>query len=143
MTGRRDDTSTARAPTRVLLTKIGLDAHDRGSRVVATWLRDSGMEVIYTAPWQRIEDVIALALQEDVDIIGISSLATDHVLIPRLMGALAAAGLSDVPVVVGGIIPAPDEALLRDSGVAAVFHPGATRDAVVGALGALVARPGP
>ena len=65
-------------PIRVLVTKIGLDGHDRGSRVVAAYLRDAGMEVIYTPPWQSIDNVIALAEQEDVDVIGVSSLATDH-----------------------------------------------------------------
>src|SRR5206468_4788190 len=93
---------------KVLVTKIGLDGHDRGSRIVAAYLRDAGMEVVYTAPWQRIESVIAIALEEDVDVIGVSSLATDHLLVPKLMAALAMAGLGHVQVVVGGIVP-PDE----------------------------------
>jgi methylmalonyl-CoA mutase C-terminal domain/subunit len=109
---------------KVLVTKIGLDGHDRGSRVVAAALRDAGMEVIYTPPWQEIPVVVKLATEEDVDVIGISSLATDHLIVPRLMDALRAAGLSDVAVVVGGIVPDDDEAMLLAAGVARVFHPG-------------------
>ena len=109
---------------KVLVTKIGLDGHDRGSRVVAAYLRDAGMEVIYTPPWQEIPVVVKLAIEEDVDVIGISSLATDHLIVPKLMDALRAAGLSDVAVVVGGIVPDEDEETLLAAGVARVFHPG-------------------
>ena len=109
---------------KVLVTKIGLDGHDRGSRVVAAALRDAGMEVIYTPPWQEIPVVVKLAIEEDVDVIGISSLATDHLIVPKLMDALRAAGLSDVAVVVGGIVPDDDEEMLLAAGVARVFHPG-------------------
>ena len=90
---------------RVLVTKIGLDGHDRGSRIVAAHLRDAGMEVVYTPPWQEIPAVVKLALEEDVDVIGISSLATDHLIVPKLIAALREAGLGDVRVVVGGIVP--------------------------------------
>ena len=110
---------------KVLVTKIGLDGHDRGSRVVAAHLRDAGMEVIYTPPWQEIAAVVKLALEEDVDVIGVSSLATDHLIVPKLMAALREAGLGDVAVIVGGIVPDADEAVLLESGVARVFHPGA------------------
>ena len=109
---------------KVLVTKIGLDGHDRGSRLVAAHLRDAGMEVIYTPPWQPIPAVVKLATEEDVDVIGISSLATDHLIVPKLMTALRAAGLTDVAVIVGGIVPDEDEDLLRAAGVARVFHPG-------------------
>ena len=109
---------------RVLVTKIGLDGHDRGSRIVAAHLRDAGMEVIYTPPWQEIRTVVKLALEEDVDVIGVSSLATDHLIVPKLMSALAEAGLKDVAVIVGGIVPDEDEQALLDAGVARVFHPG-------------------
>jgi methylmalonyl-CoA mutase C-terminal domain/subunit len=125
---------------RVLVTKIGFDGHDRGSRIVAAWLRDAGMEVIYTAPWQEILAVVRLALEEDVDVIGISSLATDHLIVPKLMRALDEAGLSHVAVVVGGIVPERDEAALREAGVAMVFHPGAGRDDIVDGVAALAAR---
>jgi methylmalonyl-CoA mutase C-terminal domain/subunit len=109
---------------KVLVTKIGLDGHDRGSRLVAAHLRDAGMEVIYTPPWQPIPAVVKLATEEDVDVIGISSLATDHLIVPKLMAALRAAGLADVAVIVGGIVPDEDEDMLRAAGVARVFHPG-------------------
>jgi methylmalonyl-CoA mutase C-terminal domain/subunit len=109
---------------KVLVTKIGLDGHDRGSRLVAAYLRDAGMEVIYTPPWQEIPAVVKLATEEDVDVIGISSLATDHLIVPKLMTALRAAGLTDVAVIVGGIVPDEDEDMLLAAGVAKVFHPG-------------------
>ena len=122
---------TSDHPPRILVTKIGLDGHDRGSRIVAAYLRDAGMEVVYTAPWQEIESVVQLALEEDVDVIGISSLATDHLLLPRLMQALAAAGLDHVKVVVGGIVPKDEEPPLYAAGVAQVFHPGSSREQIV------------
>ncbi len=115
---------------RVLITKIGLDGHDRGSRIVASWCRDAGMEVIYTPPWQAIAAVVKLATEEDVDVIGISSLSTDHLIVPRLMKALREAGLQDVAVVVGGIVPDNEEGALLECGVARVFHPGATMEDV-------------
>jgi pivalyl-CoA mutase small subunit len=113
---------------RVLVTKIGLDGHDRGSRIVAAACRDAGMEVIYTPPWQSIPAVVKLALEEDVDVVGISSLATDHLIVPKLMKALREAGLGHVVVVVGGIVPDNEESLLLDCGVREVFHPGSTMD---------------
>ena len=116
---------------RVLVTKIGFDGHDRGSRVVAAYLRDAAMDVIYTPPWQKIEEVVALALQEDVDVIGISSLATDHLIVPDLMDALEDAGLEHVGVVVGGIVPDKEHASLKNAGVAFIFGPGASREDIV------------
>jgi len=121
-------------PARVLVTKIGLDGHDRGSRIIAAYFRDAGMEVIYTNPWQKIDEVVTLALEEDVDVIGISSLATDHLLVPKLVKALAAAELGHIRVVVGGIIPDQDEVDLLAAGVAKVFHPGAVREDIVAAV---------
>ena len=118
-------------PARVLVTKLGLDGHDRGSRVVAAFLRDAGMEVIYTSPWQEIAAVVQLALQEDVDVIGISSLATDHLLVPKLTEALSNAGLGHVRVVVGGIVPEEDERALMEAGVSRIFHPGSSRDEII------------
>jgi methylmalonyl-CoA mutase C-terminal domain/subunit len=115
---------------KVLVTKIGFDGHDRGSRVVAAHLRDAGMEVIYTPPWQEIAAVVKLATEEDVDVIGISSLATDHLIVPKLMDALRAGGLGEVAVIVGGIVPDSDEAELLASGVARVFHPGASLEEI-------------
>ncbi|MCC5858251.1 MAG: cobalamin-dependent protein [Ectothiorhodospiraceae bacterium] len=124
---------------KVLLTKIGLDAHDRGSRIVATYLRDAGMEVIYTGPWQQIPDVVNLADQEDVDVIGISSLATDHALVPGLIQALREAGLGHIRVVVGGIVPNAEADELIQAGVARIFHPGASRESIVQEVEALAA----
>lgn len=121
-------------PPRVLITKIGLDGHDRGSRIVAAYLRDAGMEVVYTPPWQQVSTVAKLALEEDVDVIGISSLATDHLLVPKLMQTLREAGLTHVKVVVGGIVPDEDEAQLLTTGVSRVFHPGAAREDIVAAI---------
>ena len=117
---------------RVLVTKIGLDGHDRGSRIVAAACRDAGMEVIYTPPWQTIAAVVKLALEEDVDVVGISSLATDHLIVPKLMNALRDAGLGHMRVVVGGIVPDNEEALLlserRAPGVPSGQHDGRDHD---------------
>lgn len=118
-------------PERVLVTKIGFDGHDRGSRVVAAYLRDAGMEVIYTPPWQEIAAVVKLALQEDVDVVGISSLATDHLILPDLMAALRHGGLSHIRVIVGGIIPQNEQPELVEAGVSAIFNPGATSEEIV------------
>jgi methylmalonyl-CoA mutase C-terminal domain/subunit len=124
---------------KVLVTKIGFDGHDRGSRIVAAALRDAGMEVIYTPPWQEIPTVVKLATEEDVDVIGISSLATDHLIVPKLMDALGEAGLGDVAVIVGGIVPDEDEQQLLDAGVARVFHPGSPLPSIAEAVRELAA----
>ncbi|WP_322470074.1 cobalamin-dependent protein [Hydrogenophaga sp. SNF1] len=124
----------------MIVTKIGFDGHDRGSRVIAACLRDAGMEVIYTPPWQEIPTVVKLALEEDADVIGISSLATDHLIVPQLMAALREAGLGDVQVIVGGIVPHKDEGVLLESGVARVFHPGTSLDEVVEHVKALTTK---
>lgn len=121
-------------PPRVLITKIGFDGHDRGSRIVATYLRDAGMEVIYTGPWQTVSDICTIASQEDVDVIGVSSLAADHLILPKLMKALRAAELDHVKVVVGGIIPDSETEQLTSAGVARIFHPGATRAEITGEI---------
>lgn len=118
-------------PPKVIITKIGFDGHDRGSRIIAASLRDAGMEVIYTPPWQEIQAVVKLALEEDPDVIGISSLATDHLIVPALMEALRNAEMGDVRVIVGGIIPDRDEAKLTEAGVSAVFHPGAGMQEII------------
>lgn len=124
---------------KVLVTKIGFDGHDRGSRIVAAALRDAGMEVIYTPPWQEIAAVVKIALEEDVDVIGISSLATDHLIVPHLMRALHQAGMDDLAVVVGGIVPDEDEAMLLEAGVRQVFHPGCSMAEVVACVRRLAA----
>jgi methylmalonyl-CoA mutase, C-terminal domain len=124
-------------PLRVLVTKIGLDGHDRGSRIVAAYLRDAGMEVIYTPPWQTIAGVVKLATEEDVDIIGVSSLATDHLIVPKMMDALRGAGLDHVRVIVGGIVPDEEKGALLAAGVSRIFGPGAARDEIVDFVAAL------
>ena len=130
---------TRTRPPRVLITKVGLDGHDRGSRIVAAFLRDAGMEVIYTPPWQEIPVVVRLAMEEDVDVIGISSLSTDHLLLPKMMAALRDAGLGHLRVVVGGIVPDDDEAELLAAGVSRVFHPGVARETIVESVAQLAA----
>jgi methylmalonyl-CoA mutase C-terminal domain/subunit len=127
-------------PPKVIVTKIGFDGHDRGSRVVAACLRDAGMEVVYTPPWQELAAIVKLALEEDADVIGISSLATDHLLVPKLMNLLRAAQLDDVQVIVGGIVPPRDEKVLLEAGVARVFHPGASLDDIVAEVRALTTK---
>jgi methylmalonyl-CoA mutase C-terminal domain/subunit len=127
-------------PARVLVTKIGLDGHDRGSRIVAAYLRDAGMEVIYTPPWQSIPAVVKLVLEEDVDVVGISSLATDHLIVPKLADALRDAGLGHVGLIVGGIVPDDECAALRQAGVSAIFGPGSPRDDIIAHVAALAAK---
>lgn len=116
---------------RVLVAKVGLDGHDRGIKVVARILRDAGMEVIYTGLFQTPETVAAAAIDEDVDVVGLSMLSGAHMtLAPLVVEALRARG-ADIPVVVGGIVPDQDVADLVSAGVAAVLGPGASADAVV------------
>ena len=110
---------------RVLVAKPGLDGHDRGAKIIARALRDSGMEVIYTGLRQTPEMIVEAAIQEDVDVIGMSILSGAHMtLFPRVMKLLAENGLDDVLVVAGGIIPDDDVPALRDIGVAGIFGPG-------------------
>ena len=116
---------------RVLVTKIGLDGHDRGSRIVAAYLRDAGMEVIYTAPRQTVDAVVGISRDEDIDVIGVSTLATEHLIVPELMTSLKNEGLDPVRVVVGGIIPQNEVQGLLDAGVSRVFGPGAMRQQIV------------
>lgn len=133
-------TEVATPPARVLVTKIGLDGHDRGSRIVASYLRDAGMEVIYTPPWQSIEAVVNIAIQEDIELIGVSTLATDHLIVPQLMEALDDAGLGDIGVVVGGIVPATEHDLLLAAGIDRIFGPGTTREEIVSCVLELISR---
>jgi methylmalonyl-CoA mutase C-terminal domain/subunit len=123
----------AHSPIRVVLAKIGLDGHDRGVRVLARALRDSGMEVVYIGPWASVPEVVETAVQEDVDVVGISSLAYDHLLVPGLVAELRAAGW-DGAVIVGGTIQSADVPALEAAGVARVFHPGEPLDEVVEAV---------
>jgi methylmalonyl-CoA mutase C-terminal domain/subunit len=114
-------------PIKVLIAKPGLDGHDRGAKVLARGLRDEGFEVVYTGLRQTPEMVATAALQEDVDVVGLSILSGAHMtLVPRVTKLLREQGLDDVLVTVGGIIPDDDIAALKDSGVAEVFGPGTT-----------------
>ena len=119
-------------PIRVLVAKPGLDDHDRGAKVIARALRDAGMEVIYTGLRQTPEMIVDAALQEDVQVIGISILSGAHnAVVPRVLELLERNQMKDVKVVVGGIVPDQDAEALRQQGVAAVFQPGASLDSIV------------
>ena len=119
-------------PIRVLVAKPGLDGHDRGAKVIARALRDAGMEVIYTGLRQTPEMIVNAALQEDVQVIGLSILSGAHnAIVPRVMELLREKDMTDVKVIVGGIVPDEDAAALKRQGVAAVFQPGASLDAIV------------
>jgi methylmalonyl-CoA mutase C-terminal domain/subunit len=115
----------AERPIKVLIAKPGLDGHDRGAKVLARGLRDEGFEVIYTGLRQTPEMVATAALQEDVDVVGLSILSGAHMtLLPRICELLRAQGLDDVLVTAGGIIPADDIPELKAAGVAEIFGPG-------------------
>jgi methylmalonyl-CoA mutase C-terminal domain/subunit len=117
---------------RVLVAKPGMDGHDRGVKVIARALRDAGMEVIYTGLRQTPEMIVGASLQEDVDVIGLSILSGAHnVIVPRVMELLKQNEMTDVMVLVGGIIPDQDVATLKEKGVAAVFQPGTPMDDIV------------
>lgn len=119
-------------PIRVLLAKIGLDGHDRGVKVLARAFRDAGMEVIYTGLWQTCEATMIAALQEDVDVVGVSLLSAAHLTVmPELLRLRKALGIEHVPVVLGGIVPDADHPKLREMGVAAVFNPGSPLDRIM------------
>jgi methylmalonyl-CoA mutase C-terminal domain/subunit len=117
---------------RVLVAKPGLDGHDRGAKIVARTLRDAGFEVIYTGIRQRIEDIVSIALQEDVKLVGLSILSGAHLaLTARTVDALRAADAGDIAVVVGGTIPRADVQKLLDAGAAAVFPTGTSLETLV------------
>ncbi len=117
---------------RVLVAKPGLDGHDRGAKVIARALRDAGMEVIYTGLRQTPEMVVNAALQEDVDVIGLSILSGAHnAIVPRVMDLLRQNKMDDVLVLVGGIIPDQDMPLLKQKGVAGIFQPGTAMDEII------------
>jgi methylmalonyl-CoA mutase C-terminal domain/subunit len=120
------------AKIRVLVAKPGLDGHDRGAKVIARALRDAGMEVIYTGLRQTPEMIAEAALQEDVDVVGLSVLSGAHLtLVPKIVDRLKENGLDDVLIVVGGIIPEEDSEPLRQVGVKGVFGPGTSTEDIV------------
>src|SRR3989454_4042839 len=113
---------------RVLIAKPGLDGHDRGAKIIARALRDAGMEVVYTGLRQTPEMIASAAVQEDVDVIGLSILSGAHnTICPQLMKLLHEKGMNDVTVLVGGIIPEADIPALKQSGIAEIFLPGTSR----------------
>lgn len=119
-------------PTRVLIAKPGLDGHDRGARVIARALRDAGMEVIYTGLRQTPEMIVNAALQEDVQVVGLSILSGAHnVIVPRVLELLRANEMENVSVFLGGVIPDEDAQALLAQGVRRVFQPGASLEEIV------------
>jgi methylmalonyl-CoA mutase C-terminal domain/subunit len=119
-------------PIRVLVAKPGLDGHDRGAKVIARALRDAGMEVIYTGLRQTPEMIVNAALQEDVQVIGLSILSGAHnAIVPRVLELLHEKDMGDVKLIIGGIVPDDDAEELKKQGVAAVFQPGASLDSIV------------
>jgi methylmalonyl-CoA mutase C-terminal domain/subunit len=127
-------------PIRVLVAKVGLDGHDRGAKVVARCLRDAGMEVVYTGLHRTPEEVVAAAVQEDVDVLGISILSGAHLtLFPRVRALMRDAGADDILLVAGGVIPDEDVPALRDLGVAEVILQDTPPEAIVARIRDLVA----
>jgi methylmalonyl-CoA mutase C-terminal domain/subunit len=119
-------------PIRVLVAKPGLDGHDRGAKVLVRALRDAGMEVIYTGLFQSPEMIAAAALQEDVDVVGLSILSGSHMaLFPKIVDALHAAGVDDALIVAGGTIPEEDIPAIKAMGVSGVFGPGTSLQSIV------------
>ncbi|MFM7216456.1 MAG: cobalamin B12-binding domain-containing protein [Bacteroidota bacterium] len=123
--------STSR-PLRVLIAKVGLDGHDRGAKVIASFLRDAGMEVIYTGLRQTPEMVVNAALQEDVDVIGVSILSGAHMTVfPKIIHLMKEKGMNDVLLTGGGIIPDADMKKLMEQGVGKLFAPGTETSVIV------------
>lgn len=132
------------ARVRILMAKVGLDGHDRGVKVVARALRDAGFEVIYTGLHRTPEEVVEAAVQEDVDLIGVSILSGAHMtLVPPLLENLRANDAQDIKVLVGGVIPIPDRQKLRDLGAAAVFDQDTATDEIVDWIRRELRRPRP
>src|ERR1700690_856039 len=134
--------SMADLKLRVLVAKPGLDGHDRGAKVIARALRDAGMEAIYTGLRQTPAMIVNAALQEDVQGIGLSILSGAHnAIVPRVMDLLREKQMTDVAVIVGGIIPDEDASELKKQGVAAVFQPGASLEEIVRVVRSSVRQP--
>lgn len=128
-------------PARILLSKIGLDGHDRGVKVLARSFRDAGIEVIYTGLWQTCETTMYAAMQEDVDVVGVSLLSASHMTVmPELLRLRKELGVEHVPIILGGIVPVQDHAALAEMGVSAVFNPGSPMDAIVEKIRELASR---
>lgn len=124
--------AASKSPIRVLIAKPGLDGHDRGAKVVARALRDAGMEVIYAGLRQTPEEIVRAAVEEDVDLIGLSILSGAHMaLFPRILKLLSAEKGTNIPVFAGGIIPDEDARRLKRAGIRAIFGPGTSLDEIV------------
>lgn len=118
-------------PIRVLISKIGLDGHDRGAKLIVRHLRDAGMDVIYTGLWQTPAATVQAAIHEDVDVLGVSLLSAAHMTVmPEVIRLCGQSGVPDLPVVVGGIIPVQDHTTLREMGLAGIFNPGTSLDEI-------------
>jgi methylmalonyl-CoA mutase, C-terminal domain len=142
MAGNHHTAVSGKRQIRVLLAKPGLDGHDRGAQVVARALRDSGFEVIYTGIRQTPEMIVAAAVQEDVDCVGLSILSGSHMeYSTAILDGLRRAGADGVKLFVGGIIPAEDVKVLREMGVVGVFGPGSATSAIAAAVEAACASP--
>ena len=125
-------------PARILVAKPGLDGHDRGAKIIARTLRDAGFEVIFTGIRAKTDAIVSTAVQEDVAVVGLSILSGAHVaLTAKVVAGLRAAGAGDIPVIVGGTIPAGDLAKLTEAGAAAVFPAGTSLDDVVAKVRAI------
>jgi len=134
--------ATDRTPQRIVLAKVGLDGHDRGIKVVARGLRDAGFHVIYSGLWQSPDAVVQAVQDEDADWLGVSILNGAHnTLVPLLIDGLHQRGLDHVGLIVGGIIPKADQAVLQQQGVAAFFGPGTSIDTIVDYLNRHAATP--
>ena len=127
--------TVAAPPLRVLLGKVGLDGHDRGIKLIARALRDAGMEIIYCGLHQTPEEVVATAIQEDVQIIGLSMLSgAHHYLLPRVLELLKEQDAGDITVIAGGIIPDEDIPKLKNAGIRMIFQPGTPMSEIVDAV---------
>ncbi len=128
-------------PPRILLAKIGLDGHDRGVKVLARSFRDAGIEVIYTGLWQTCEATMFAALQEDVDVVGVSLLSAAHMrIMPEILRLARELGIDHIPVVLGGIVPVADCPKLKEIGVAEIFNPGSHLDKILARMKELASR---
>ncbi len=128
---------------RVLVAKPGLDGHDRGAKVVCRALRDAGMEVIYTGLRRTPEEIVNAAVQEDVDLIGLSILSGAHpILFPKIMRLLSAKGAADIPVIAGGIIPEKDVPKMKKAGIREIFLPGTSTQDIVNWVQSHIPGPG-
>jgi methylmalonyl-CoA mutase C-terminal domain/subunit len=127
-----EETNMPGRKIRVMVAKPGLDGHDRGARILARCFRDAGFEVVYTGCHQTPEQIAAAAIQEDVDLVGLSCLSGAHrMLFPRVVELLREKDADDITVIGGGIIPEQDFSMLYDSGIKAIFTPGASLDSIV------------